>query len=179
MKQSLLIFSILFLFAFQAANAQVAKGSLMVGGTAGFTTEFREDSDNLFSLTINPSVSKFFTDELAVGGAIGITYQKLGESSASVVNILPTVRYYFTGFENNPAFFGQAQIGLALINQKFGDESDSENALQYALGAGMSFFITENASIDALLAYNRIGGDFDIGSFGLSVGFQVFLNNGE
>lgn len=179
MKQSVLIFSLLFLFFFQEANAQVGKGSLMLGGMAGFTTEFREDSDNLFTLTLNPSVAKFLTDELAVGGALGVTYQKLGESSASVINILPTGRYYFTSFDNNPAFFGQVQLGLALVSQKFSGDSDSENAFQYSIGTGMSFFLTENASIDVLLAYSRIGGDFDVGSFGMNIGFQVFLNEGE
>ena len=177
MKRSIFIFSILSLLTLQVVNAQIGKGSLLLGGTVGFSAEYREDIDDLFTLRLNTSLAQFFTNRFAGGGSIGVTYQENGENTRLVTNLLSTARYYFTGFESKLVFFGQGKIGLGLVKQELINRvPESEYGLQYSIGTGMSYFVIENAAVDILLAYNRIGGNIKIRGFGFNIGFQIFLN---
>lgn len=180
MKKSIFIFVIFLIFNFQKGNAQIGKGSFIVSGTGGVNYETREDDDNLFRISISSGVAKLLTDKFAIGGGLGMTYQELSNrNSRFVTNISPNARYYFTGFEKNPAFYLRGQIGLAVIQDKINDFKETESGLLTSIGLGMSYFVTENVSLDTLLAYSRIGGKIKTTNFGLNIGFQIFLNKKE
>jgi Outer membrane protein beta-barrel domain len=173
----LALFFFLLLVSSQA-TAQLEKGNFLIGGTAGFSIQF-ERGDNPFNVQLSPNVASLISDNLALGGALAVFYQKQEDFSYSSFSILPWGRFYIPTGDASPVFFIDAKAGLALINSEtsFGDES--ENAFQYIIGPGMAFFIADNISIDAILAYNRIGGDFDSSVLGLNIGLQVFLGGGK
>jgi hypothetical protein len=178
MKHLKLLLVILLAMYSQQGMAQLEKGNLLIGGTAGFDVEFEENNDNFLTIAINPMVARMVTDNVAFGGSLGLVYLKVGDFSTSSFNVMPLVRYYVPG-AGNAVLFIEAKAGLARMGSSFSGESSSESAFQFSFGPGIAFFIADNVSIDALLAYNRIGGDFDQSSFGLNIGFQVFLASKE
>ncbi|MFT5165655.1 MAG: opacity protein-like surface antigen [Saprospiraceae bacterium] len=177
MKNLQLVLTSLLLMIAHLSMAQLEKGTTMIGGTAGFDLQF-EEGDNLFTLTLNPSIAVFTSNNLAIGSNLGLTYLKSGDFSTTFLNLLPFARYYFLGGNEKSVIFLEGKIGLALASFDNGGGSESESAFQYAFGPGVSFFLTDNVSIDAILAYNHIGGDFDQSSFGLNIGLQAFLFKG-
>lgn len=178
MKKIQIVLTSLIIMTSHLAMAQLQKGNTLIGGTAGFDIQFSENDDNLFTLTLNPNLAGFITDNVAVGGNLGLTYQKSGEFSTTVLNLLPFARYYFSGSNDKQAIFLEGKVGLALFSVDFGGDSQSESALQYAFGSGIAFFLSDKVSIDAILAYNRIGGDFDQSGIGVNIGVQAYLFGG-
>ena len=169
--------SILLLITFQIASAQLNKGNILLGGTAGFDMELMDGSDNLYTLMLNPNVATLVTDNVAIGANLGLVSIKSGDYSTTVLNFLPLARYYHSSESGKTAFFLEAKAGLALISYDswFGDDASTETAFQFAAGPGLAFFITENVSLDALLLYNRVTGDLDQSNLGFNLGFQIFL----
>ncbi|MHB9030202.1 MAG: hypothetical protein ACYC9O_15655 [Candidatus Latescibacterota bacterium] len=86
--------------------------------------------------------------ELKLGGRVA--YNKFGEedfgpgvsSSASIIEIVPSVRYMLPS-SGNIGFFGQAGVGLFLksvsAETPFGDADDSETDLGITVGGGVTF----------------------------------------
>ncbi|MFK7807258.1 MAG: outer membrane beta-barrel protein [Saprospiraceae bacterium] len=180
MKNSMFIFVIILIFALQESNAQVGKGSYLVSALGSANLEVREDEDNLFRISIASEVAKFLTNKFALGGGIGITYQDLdSQNNRFVSNISSNVRYYFTGFKKNPAFYLRGQVGLAMINEKINSLTEREGGLLYSIGLGASHFITENICVDSLLTYSRVEGGINISNFRFNIGFLVFLRKKE
>ncbi len=140
MKKSQLILTCLLLMISQLGIAQLEKGNLIIGGTAGFNIDIVEDDDNLFTLMLNPTIATFIDDNIAVGGNLAFTYQKNGDASASVLGLLPLVRYYFPGTSESSAFFIEAKAGLARVGFKSDNFDDSETAFQFGIGPGVAFF---------------------------------------
>lgn len=173
MKQ--VTFLILFLFCSQFLFAQTMKGDHLIGGTANFGSQFIENSDNAFFLNLNPNYGKFVADNFAIGGSFGLGFSKFNDVSNTSLSILPFGRYYF-GEPEVIQFYADVRTGLFLLNRKttFGG-SDSESALQFQVGLGAAYYVAENVSLDLLIAFNSIGGDFDERRLSFNFGFQIYL----
>jgi hypothetical protein len=91
-----------------AVHAQTAKGSFLLGGSLGFSSN--KDKYNYSSSTFNyeskstsfsvrPSISYFVIDQLAVGVITPFSYTKIKsddlQSTTTTYSIGPIVRYYF------------------------------------------------------------------------------------
>ena len=173
-----LLFGILFLCIAQFSFAQTSSGTRLVGIDGNIGLNFIENNDDQIFLSLNPSYGVFIQDNLAIGGTLGLEYQKLGSSSSTALSLLPFGRYYF-GETGSYQFFAEAALGLYLQGQKNNFGSDNETALRFQLGPGVAFFLSENVSLDLQLLYDRIGGNFDFGRMGLFFGFQVYLGGDE
>lgn len=176
MKNLQLLFVGILMFISQLGIAQLERGTLQIGGTAGFDVDFEDGGDNPFTIMLNPTIASFISDNLSLGTNIGLAYLNSGDFSATALNLLPLVRYYVPAPGKSSAFFFEVKAGLALANSSYGDESSTETAFQAAGGPGVAFFISDCVSIDALLAYNRITGDLDQSSLGLNIGLQMYLS---
>src|SRR5690606_33508685 len=68
----------------QAQSYAIDKGSLMIGGTAGFSSTGGEGTDDrLTQILINPSLQYFVTRGLAFGGEVTLQHFSRGDSEAT------------------------------------------------------------------------------------------------
>jgi len=180
MKNVLLFFTFILCVGLNDSYAQLQKGNLLIGGDVGFNIEFVDDGDNPFTILANPSILGLVTDHIAIGGVLGFGYSRTSSNfSSTAFSILPAVRFYIPGNNENLAFFFDVQAGVTISSFDFGVLSDSDTAFTFGGGPGISFFISDDVSIDTGLAYNRIGGGIEQSILIFNVGLQVFINRGN
>lgn len=137
-----------------SANAQTEKGTKLLGGSAGFTSQ---DGSTIWS--INPSYGSFIKDNLAIGAEAMLA----GYDGESVWMLGAYAKPYFGGSDNGK-FFGKAMLGL-------GDAESMETELSWSAGLGYAAFLNKSIALEIGANYNKTG-DFK-GMFGLGVGFQI------
>lgn len=173
-----LILAIAILLGVHSASAQIKEGNVMVGGTlANFNANF----DHSTSLTLSPKAAWFIQDGLAVGGYVNLGFTHInGEATTYNYGLGPLARYYVNTEKEikmkNLKFFLEANAGFEGNSTNHG--GSSTNGLGFGVGPGVTYFITPNIGVEALLKYNGIAG---FGSKGytdnltVGIGFQIYL----
>ena len=181
MKIKCFPFLAVLLFASVNAWAQPQKGSVMIGGNAGFTSTkypgFIEDF-TVTSITVAPMAAFFVSDQFAVGGSINLTILG-GDADGSSIAASPLARYYFNN-SGSSRFFGQAAVSFGSIDP--GEGADSQSFFGYGVLAGVDFFLNSNVAIEAGLGFNsqKAKDDNDpTNTFGLVVGVAAFIGGGS
>lgn len=153
------------------ALAQTERGNWLVGGNFALNTV-----SNSTTIGLNPTAGYFIADNFAVGGTVMLEYDKFGENKSTTFGIGPLARYYFGKTNAKPFLNGE----LTFLSQKFKfpTGTNTENGINYFLGAGLALFLNENVAIEGLAGYNHtkikdIDGD---GGFAMRIGFQVYLH---
>jgi hypothetical protein len=171
------------LFISTAAVAQTQKGNLMVGSDItdfGFT--FQKESTT-FNFNLNPKLAYFIQDDLAIGAYVNFGLSTSNGAGSNVnYGVGALARYYVHDknvqkleFSKRARFFAEANVGVAGYNPASGA---STNGVQIGIGPGLSYFITPNVALDALLKYDlTVGGGNSTTSqnLGFGLGFQIFL----
>lgn len=141
---------------------------MMIGGTAGFSS-----SDGTTEISIAPSLSYFFIDQLAIGATIGFASSSSDDVDVTAIGLGPMVRYYFNG-EGKARFFAQGMFQWSSV--KVGD-FDAVTGTAFGGGAGVSIFLNDHVAIDGLVGYtSSSAGEGDaVGSFGINFGVQAFI----
>lgn len=165
-----------------AANAQIQKGNIMVGGTLGnLGLNFQKESTQ-FSMDITPKAAWFIRDGLALGGYVnfGLTTDNPGTNTNYGVGAL--ARYFVEDknvrkleFSKRTRFFVEGNVGFAGANVANGA---STNGLNIGVGPGISYFITPNIGLEGLLKYDLtvgFGSSTTSNRLNLGVGFQIYL----
>lgn len=174
-----MIFIVLFLLGVSTANAQISKGSVMMGGDlAGLNVSF----NNQTSLKLTPKAAWFIKDGLAVGayGQFGMTHINGQDGSNYSYGIGPMARYFFTA-DQVPAFgkakfFFEANAGFEGVDSTV--SHSNTNGLGFGAGPGVSYFVTPSIGLEALLKYDGIvgfGSKTYTNGLSFSIGFQVYL----
>lgn len=167
------------LFGANMANAQINEGNVLVGGNL---TNLNITFKNQTSFQITPTVAWFIQDGLAIGGygKFGLSHVHGQDGNAYVYGIGPLARY-FVSAEKIPAFrqtkfFLEANAGFEGTDNRV--NKSSTNGLGFGFGPGISYFVTPNIGLEALLKYNGVVG-FGSSTYtqGLSfgIGFQIYL----
>lgn len=170
------------LFFSTAAVAQTQKGNLMVGANlTDFGLSFQKENTT-FNLNVNPKLAYFVRDGFAVGAYVKMglsTYSGGGSTTNYGVGAL--ARYYIQDrnvekleFSKRARFFLEANAGFGGTNSP----SASTNGVELGVGPGLSYFITPNVALDALVKYNlTVGGGNSVttNAIGFGLGFQIFL----
>ncbi|MBL7741123.1 MAG: outer membrane beta-barrel protein [Chitinophagaceae bacterium] len=150
--------------------AQTDKGDVMVGGRLDLNT-----GDNSTYIGFTPGVGFFVAKNIAIGGNLGITHQKIGDSKTTNFGIGPFARILFTNSNVKPLLQGS----FSYLSSKYKEPgfSSSNTGTNIFLGGGVAVFINENVSIEGLMGYSHSKyKDFDgDGGFNLGIGFQVYL----
>jgi hypothetical protein len=153
------------------AMAQTEQGNWLVGGNFTINTV-----RNSTTIAFNPTAGYFVMNNLAVGGSVGLEFDKFGENKTTSFGIGPLVRYYFGQKNIKPFLNGE----FSFISQKLKlpGSTNTENGINYFLGAGLAGFLNENVALEGVAGYNHtkikdIEGD---GGFLFRVGFQVYLH---
>lgn len=167
----LLLFSSLFLFS--SLTAQTQKGSLMVGGNVGFSSQSQKDVDgSLNTLHIAPMAGYFFADRIAGGVRVDFTSVKFSEADdgSTYFNFGPFLRYYTT-----MGIFGE--LAYQLNSQTILD-NDSESGSYLTPRVGYAAFLNDHVSIEPSVYYAIGGGDLyeDLSTFGIDIGFNIYLH---
>ncbi len=156
--------------AFTQANAQFAKGSLMLGGNVGFSSTSVAGTSTT-QIGFSPLVGYFFTPEFAAGAQIAFVSVSAGGQSESVFAFGPFLRYYFVNTDKT-GVFGQGEFALASYS---GGGSTNTG---WGLGAGVDFFLNESVALEGILKYSSQSagsGSESVGTFGLTFGVNAFL----
>ncbi|GAA3942382.1 hypothetical protein GCM10022209_42240 [Chitinophaga oryziterrae] len=165
------------------AVAQTQKGNLMVGSDItdfGFTFQ---KSSTRFNFNLNPKLAYFIKDDLAIGGYVNFGLSTSNGAGSDVnYGVGALARYYVHDkntekleFSKRARFFVEANAGFGGQNPASGA---STNGVQLGVGPGLSYFITPNVALDALLKYDLIvggGNSTTSQNLGFSLGFQIFL----
>ena len=165
-----------------AANAQIQKGNIMVGGTlANLGLNFQKESTQ-FSANLTPKAAWFIKDGLALGGYVnfGVTTDNPGTNTNYGVGAL--ARYFVEDanvrkleFSKRTRFFVEATAGFAGANIANGA---STNGIDIGVGPGISYFITPNIGLEGLLKYDLtvgFGSSTTSNRLNLGIGFQIYL----
>ena len=172
------------LFLSTTAIAQTQKGNLMVGADiTDFGFNFQKESTT-FNFNLNPKLAYFIQDDLALGAYVNFGLATGNNGAGSTVNygVGALARYYIHDknvqkleFSKRARFFLEANAGFGGTNPNTGA---STNGVQLGVGPGLSYFITPNVALDALLKYDLIvggGNSTTSHNLGFNLGFQIFL----
>lgn len=182
-KICLLTLALTAVFFGSTAVAQTQQGNLMVGSDItdlGFN--FQKES-TIFHFNLNPKLAYFIKDDLALGAYVNFGLQTTGGNGTNVDYAIGALaRYYFRDpnvrkleFSKRVRFFGEANVGFGGSNPANGA---STNGVQLGIGPGLSYFITPNVALDALVKYDVIiggGNSTTSHQLNLGLGFQIFL----
>lgn len=157
-------------FCILFVQGQTDEGDWMVGGGFRLNT-----SDNNTVIALNPSAGAFLVHRLALGGNLQFSYSKAGSVKVTSFGVGPFVRYYFTDANVKPILHGF--FNFLSEKTKLPGVSSTNTGINFFLGGGAAFFISEQVSIDALMGYDHTKiKDFDgSGGFAMTIGFQVYL----
>ena len=174
MKINQLLLVCCFLFAGFQAWTQPHKGSILIGGNAGFTSTNFPGDFNATIFSVSPLAGFFVSDRFAVGGSVGVSFFG-GDADGSSVRLAPFARYYFNG-SGSTRFFGQGNIAWQNVNP--GGNLDAQSAFGFGLGVGLDYFFNEHVALEAILGYDNLKGEDDdeaTGTFGVTVGISAFI----
>lgn len=169
---------VLILVGVSTVNAQINKGNVMMGGDlAGLNISF----NNQTSFKLTPKAAWFIKDGLAVGayGQFGFTHVNGDDGSNYTYGIGPLARYFVT--DGIPAFkkakfFVEANAGFQGVNSTV--NHSTTNGLGFGVGPGVSYFITPNIGLEAIVKYDGIvgfGSNTYTNGLSLGIGFQIYL----
>lgn len=169
------------------ANAQLQKGTLMVGGDlANLNIGLRKDYTDI-SFSLSPKLGYFIKDNIAVGGYVdlGFEHESVSKIYTNTINygIGAFGRYYVSDpraiLLKHTRFFAEANVGISGYNSKpEGGSSSTTNGLGLGIGPGVAYFITPNIGLEALLKYDLgvgFGNSTTSHNFSINVGFQIYL----
>jgi len=153
-------------------QAQTDRGDWMVGGNLAFNTAKKNTS-----IQFTPQAGYFFAKNFVLGGQLLVDYSEQGTAHLTSWGIGPFARYYFGETKARPFFTGDFSYLSTRFKSDLTNSSTTNDAFEYFLGAGASFFINENVAVDGILGYRHSKYKNEDGSGGLNfkVGFQVFL----
>lgn len=182
MKKLILFAAIL--FGAHTASAQISDGNVMVGGNVA---DFSADFKNKTALSLSPKAAWFVQDGLAIGAYanLGLSHQH-GANTVWDYGFGPMARYYMmndmVGKNKKTIFFWEANVGFdgsSSTRVKGAKGTGASNTgLGFGVGPGVSYFITPNIGLEALVKYNGtvgFGSETYVNKITVGIGFQIYL----
>ena len=168
-----------------AAGAQapaLQEGSLMIGGSAFAILEDEDGvEDNVFRLSVFPSVELFVADGLSLGGEVGVSHMSQGDNRYTGLMIGPAATWFFGGRAEgaNPFVRGSARWGRSYVSSTFGDSDGDTWSVRGA--GGLLFLLNDAVGLNAQLFVERVRSeasvlpDRTVVTGGLALGVWAFL----
>lgn len=166
MRRQVLLSGIIILLFVNILQAQISKGSLLLGGGIGFSSNSTESGINKStqrSFYVNPAMGVAVKTNLIVGGDLSYSYFKnlqssFDESKYRNYGVGIFIRKYFP-VSGKFYLFGQARAGVNLIdnmNKGIPDYSMSEKGwgLNFGVVPGISFAVSKKLHIES--GFNNI-----------------------
>ena len=162
---------LMFLFTFCAAQAQIAKGTIMTGGYVGF--QFSTDNQkngHSFTFTFNPAIGGFLAKNLLLGVTPLVRYSEQtsltggynGFNSQLSIGIGPFARYYVQLGKGSRAYFF-AHTAPATVSAEWDKNSSNANqpyskyvTVNWNIGPGISVMLIKGIAIEAGIYYTGV-----------------------
>ena len=162
-----------------AANAQIQKGNVIVGGNLT-NINLGLDDPKIFSVDITPKAAWFIQDNVALGGYVNFGLETAKNSNTTTSYGVGALGRYYTGKDvevlRHGRLFAEATVGIGGVNVSNGGANT--NGLNLSVGPGFAYFITPNIGLETLLKYNGLvgfGSSTTQNNLNLSFGFQIYL----
>lgn len=163
---ALLAIAVMLLTLNTVAFSQTQTEIWQVGGSAGFN---RIDGANSMSLGL--SGGYFITNHLVAGAGLSLSFIKSDYSKYFGTGFSPYAGYYFGKGKLQPFITIAAPITYYSTKMEdFEEYNSSEWRTSFMTGAGVSYFLNDNAAIEGVLGYN-----FASENLYLSFGFEIYL----
>ncbi len=164
-----------------AAKAQTEKRSLMLGaGLASIGSYVNPYSSGSSYFNIYPTVGYFVKDNLALGATLSVGFAVNHGGGTSVqFGLSPYIRPYFSKTESRAKMFGEAALGFYGYTVSGSNFSVDDYVATATVGAGFSYFLTRNVSLESIL---RVSGTTLVDDVefhyqpSVNFGFQIYLN---
>jgi outer membrane protein len=162
-----------------AQSYPIDDGSILIGGSAAFTSQgFEDEDERTTTLSINPTFGYFITEGFAVGGEALIERISFDGDASTVLGIGPFLAYFFGGPGSRTYPFVQAGVAYRSTSVEGIDLS----GFGADVSVGAAFMVARNAAITAeafaqFASFSLEGSDESIGSntYGLRAGVGVFI----
>jgi len=186
MKLNLFTILLISIAAFINAHAQTGKGSFMIGGSVNlqhsvidkpetylpFSPE--DDASPVNSLTLRPTIGYFFVKNFMTGAQISYnhTWSPDHDYKANSYGAGPVIRYYipfgkFAVFPEAAAMFSKDHAMSYFEVPDYGGPTryklvSDTKMYSYRAGVGITWFVSPNVGIEAIIAYNRTKSSLNI-----------------
>lgn len=152
-----------------AQSYAIDRGSLLIGGTAGFSSTGGDFDDERTSiLIIHPSVQYFVTRGLSFGGDISIQRVDRGGDARTNYGVGPSAMYFWGGAERT--VYPYVSGGVRYVR------SGDSDAFGYQAAGGAIVMLMDAVGLNGSLYYQQTEGDeFSTDSFGLALGIAAFV----
>ncbi|MDC1106796.1 hypothetical protein OAT16_08820 [Prolixibacteraceae bacterium] len=172
------LFILLVLLSSNSIMAQryaISKGSIMIGGAAGYTSTSAEGSDTSTSqLTISPELNCFVANNFFLGGGIDLKYQSQGDFGNTSMGIGPQIGAAF-GNEYSQVF-PFIKLGARYYKETFDKSSIEQNTNvsgnDIFFGGGVIIPAREHLGITIEAGYHMM--DFSTEDSDRSLGINQF-----
>jgi opacity protein-like surface antigen len=172
MKKILLLLCML--ITYSLSFAQVEKGKWFAAGHSSlrldvgkvkYETNGEPGSEyKNTNFNFDPMVGYFVIDKLPVGLYFDVyTHKEIATDDNDTykereIVLGPFARYYIKQFDKFIPF-GEARVGFGKYKDNWYDEDEfyEESVFTYRIGAGASYFFTENVALDAFIGYDYDG----------------------
>ncbi len=169
--------------ALTAQTSTTHRGSLLVGGSAGFSSMSSDsDAGRVSHLTLTPRLQAFVAPGLAAGAALGIDRWQQGEAMIREVGIGPILTWYVTPGSAPilPYLTGSATYGRRTAENTSGVETGS--FLGYRAGAGAVYLLNPHVGLTGEVYFDAVRGRSedaaqvtDRDTVGFALGLSIFL----
>jgi hypothetical protein len=149
------------------ASAQeyaIDKGSFLLGGTVGFSSQgsessaFEGDEDRIAQALINTSFRYFVAPGFALGVNALVSSTTQGDVTVSDATVGPSLSLYFGQPTSIVYPFISGTVGFSTLSVEVDDVgSDSVNGALLGLEGGISYMIARNVALTGSLYYQRQG----------------------
>ena len=153
------------------------QGSMLIGGSAGFSSSRGDGGSRFTNIGVAPSVQYFVVPGLAVGGSLPLGALFRDDETSVRFGIGPAATYFFV--QAGPLHpFLDASVRYE-VNQMVDDDRRS-TTLGYDAGLGVMAFLNEAIGVHARLYYRASHSEFEgqeseFDTLGLSMGVSTFL----
>ncbi len=162
-----------------AAQAQIQKGNVMIGGNLA-NINLGLDAPNVLSFDITPKAAWFIEDNIALGGYVNFGLETAKNSGTTTNYGVGALGRYYSGKSvevlKHGRFFAEATAGIGGVNVSKG--GGNTNGLNLSVGPGFAYFVTPNIGLETLFKYNGLvgfGSATTQNNLNLSFGLQIYL----
>ncbi len=177
------------LLAGSAANAQLAEGNYMVGGSIGTAGVDFLSGGSRFDISLNPKVGKFVSDDFVLGAELNLGFGTSKGSTNSRYGIYPFLRYFFRNevegrVPSRVVPFIEFGAGFGGTNNRLTDGAGNKynvtsNGFLLNAQPGLDFILNQTVAMELGLQYQYINGTPNTNRLSLNLGFQIFLTPRE